>query len=138
MLALIFAPPLGHPVHQRCPLLNRPARLQSDPLRCHHAGVSLTYTKSVSFPNPLSLVLRCSYRLLFDYNILYYNIVYFCTMHLIIYFFPHYYYICFHVKKSHHVPRPSKSCSYNYYYHFITTLTCTATQYKWRPISNKN
>ena len=59
MPALFFAPPLGHPVHQRCPLLKRPARLQSDPLRCHHAGgsrarVSLTYTKSVSFPYPLS------------------------------------------------------------------------------------
>ena len=40
MLALIFTPPLSHPVHQRCLLLKRPARLQSDPLRCHHAGGS--------------------------------------------------------------------------------------------------
>ena len=57
MSALFFTPPLGHPVHQRCSLLKRPARSQPDPLRCHHAGgsrvrVSLTYTKSVLFPYP--------------------------------------------------------------------------------------
>ena len=68
---LFFTPPLGHPVRQRCSLLKRPVRWQPDPLRCHHAGgcrvrVSLTYTKSVLFPYPLS---SCSYRLYLHYTI---------------------------------------------------------------------
>ena len=88
MPALFFAPPLGHPVHQRCSLLKRPARLQPDPLRCHHAGgscvrISLTYTKSVLFPYPLS---SCSPLFTLLILTLHYYIVYFCTLHVIIYF----------------------------------------------------
>ena len=33
MSALFLAPPLGHPVHQRCSLPKRPARSQSNPLK---------------------------------------------------------------------------------------------------------
>ena len=64
----------GQPFAIRSPAMSSCGRLSCQ--------ISLTYTKSVSFPHPLSsCVFRCSY-------LHYIYIVYFCTLHLIIYFCP--------------------------------------------------